>query len=123
MNRKDKIKQIKKLCQYKFLTQSRLMIQVKGEGFFYDIGIRAIEDPYNCLSKTVNMTKGRWTEFAGKGGQCTMYGMNDHPRFLEDFVEKYGKKNVRVYTSLTYNETDVSNELFKMIEELKEMQR
>ena len=50
----------------------RLKIFVVPEGkFYYDIGLR---EGCNILSKTID----------------------GHPRFLEDFIEEYGKENVIV---------------------------
>jgi len=87
------------------------MIEVRNVGFFYDIGIRAIEDPHRLLSKKVIKSN----------NQATVYGMHDHPRFLEDFVEKYGKRNITVYTSLVFKSKDVTTELLNEIDKLEEI--
>lgn len=57
----------------------RLIIKA-GDHFYYDIGVRCIEDPHNVLSKINNHKQ---------------FGEH-HPRYLEDFIEFYGKKNVEV---------------------------
>jgi len=44
----------------------------------YDVGIRAIEDKYNVLSKSV------------------VYQGKQEPRFLEDWIEKFGRENVYI---------------------------
>ena len=72
--------------------------------FFYDIGIRAIDDPLDILSKYVNGNVG----FSQKSGR-------KHPRFLEDFVEEYGEKNVKVLTPLGA-ERDVHIDTKKIME-------
>ena len=114
MNKIDKQKEkIKKVCQYKTLNYSRLMVYVKNIGYFYDIGLRCIEDPFDLLSTTVQQNK----------DQCTVFGIQSHPRFFEDFVEYYGKNMVKAFTSLTFDQEDVTKELLDAINKLEEMKK
>ena len=55
----------------------RLTIFVKGKGFYYDVGLRNINGNQK-LSKIV------W-----RAGE-------KQPRFLEDFIEKYGKDKINI---------------------------
>ena len=61
----------------------RLHIESR-EKHYYDIGIRAIEDPYDNLSKMLYQRKNNATQF----------GEKKHPRFYEDFIELWGEAKI-----------------------------
>jgi hypothetical protein len=107
MNPIEKQKQkIINACDYKLMSKSRLMIYVRNVGHYYDVGIRALEDPLNILSKNVRVFN---FDFSQRG----------HPRFLEDFIEYYGKSSVKVFVSNSYKEKDVTKKLNREIEKLR----
>lgn len=69
-----------------FKSSLRLTVHCKDgarDVFFYDRGIKAVDDPFNLLSKT---------NYLGE------------PRFLEDCITVYGKHNVTVSELGKYEE-------------------
>lgn len=64
-------------------SNMRLTIKIKqgsNYSFEYDVGTRFVDDPFNLL-------KGRWNEAF----------MPPRPRFLEDYIAIYGKKNISIH--------------------------
>lgn len=68
----------------------RMTIRVENK-FFYDIGLRSKYDNTSKITRTFN---------------------EDHPKYLQDFIEFYGKENVHI---ISYG--DLKNKR----EEIKEM--